>query len=143
MNVLSFIQQFPGETDCLEYFRVVREKAGITCSKCGNKKHYWLPGKSHFECTCCGNYTSINSGTIMENTELPIKYWFITIHLLTSTNKFVSSSEIMNQLGLKQSESVLDMCYKLNLLIEDGEIDFDGLLMACATNHPLIRTQVG
>ena len=140
MSLLSFIQQFPRETDCLEYFRSVREKAGITCVKCGSKNHYWLPGKCQFECACCGNHTSINSGTIMENTELPIKYWFITIHLLTSANKFVSSSEIQNQLGVSNSEPVLDMCDKLRLLLDGEEADFDSLLNACATYHPILRT---
>ena len=141
MNLLSFIQQFPGETDCLEYFRLAREKVGVTCTKCGNKQHQWLPGKSYFECTCCGNHTSINSGTIMENSVLPIKYWFITIQLLTSTEVSISSSEIQNLLGVKQPGPVYDMCNKLKLLIENGETNFDSLLMACATNHPEIGTQ--
>ena len=140
MNLLSFIQQFPGETDCLEYFRSVREKVGVTCTKCGNKQHQWLSGKSYFECTCCGNHTPINSGTILENTVLPIKYWFIAIQLLTSTDEPVSSSKIQNLLGVKQPEPVYDMCNKLKLLIENGETNFDSLLMACATNHPEIGT---
>ncbi|MHB9141406.1 MAG: transposase [Paludibacter sp.] len=141
MNLLSFIQQFPGETDCLEYFRLAREKVGITCTRCGNKQHQWLPGKSYFECICCRNHTSINSGTILENTVLPIKYWFITIQLLTSTEVSISSSEIQNLLGVKQPEPVYDMCNKLKLLIENGATNFDSLLMACATNHPEIGTQ--
>lgn len=139
MNLLSFIQQFPGETDCLEYFRLAREKVGVTCTKCGNKHHRWLPGKSYFECTCCGNHTPINSGTIMENSVLPIKYWFITVQLLTSANEPVSSSEIQNLLGVMQPEPVYDMYNKLKLLIANGATNFDSLLMACARNHTVIK----
>lgn len=135
VNLLNFIQQFPHETDCLEYYRNARERVGVVCSQCGGTEHSWLAGKSKFECTHCGRHTFINEGTIMEESELPIKYWFIAIHLLTSSQKYIGSAEIQKQLACSEAQAI-NLLSKLYELIEEGDLNdrFDDLLLACATS---------
>jgi DNA-directed RNA polymerase subunit RPC12/RpoP len=137
MNLLDFIERFPGENDCLEYFIAIREKASVVCEKCCHNKHNWLAGNDQFECEQCGNRISIKSGTVMENSKLPIKYWFITIHILTSSQKTFSASELQKKLGYPEYEPVGEMLGNLNTLtgkIAD-EYTFERLLFACAKNQ--------
>ncbi|MBI9039194.1 MAG: transposase [Bacteroidales bacterium] len=137
MDLLNFIERFQDENDCFEYFKSIREKSGIICKKCGHNKHIWLAGKVQFECKQCGNRISIKSGTVMENSKLPIKCWFITIHILTSSKKTFSALEIQRYLGYPEYKSVCEMLHNLHLVMDKGsnEYTFKGLLFACVNNQ--------
>jgi transposase-like protein len=49
----------------------------------------------------------------MHNSKLPFRYWFIAIHLLTSTKKSFSAKEVQRQLGHKRYQPVWEMLHKL------------------------------
>jgi len=101
MNLLNFIEQFPDEQSCKLKYKEVRDKVGVTCSACGKKEHYWKKDKWQYECKSCGKRTTLRSGTVMHGSQLSFRYWFIAIHLLTSTKKSFSALELQRQLGHK------------------------------------------
>ena len=113
MNLLQFIQEFPDENACRQKFKEERDKIGIVCKRCNCKDHYWLANKSSYECKKCHSRTSLRSGTVMENSKLPFRYWLITIHLLTSTRKSFSTEELRRQLGHKRYQPIWEMVCKL------------------------------
>ena len=113
MNLIQFIQEFPDEAACRQKFKEERDKIGITCKRCNCKDHYWLENKSSYECKKCHSRTSLRSGTVMENSKLPYRYWLITIHLLTSTKKSFSTEELRRQLGHKRYQPIWEMVCKL------------------------------
>ena len=45
MNLLKFVEEFPDETSCIKHLKALREREGIACKKCQNKKHYYLKAK--------------------------------------------------------------------------------------------------
>jgi len=49
----------------------------------------------------------------MESSKLPFQYWFIAMHLLTSTKKSFSAKEIQRQIGHKRYESIWAMVHKI------------------------------
>ena len=51
--------------------------------------------------------------TVMHSTKLPLQYWFIAIHLLTSTKKTFSASELQRQLGHKGYQPIWELLHKL------------------------------
>ena len=57
----------------------------------------------------------------MENSKPPFRYWFIVMHLLTSTKKTFSALELQRQIGHKFYEPVWAMLQKLRLAM--GERD--------------------
>lgn len=129
MNLLNFIEKFPDENSCLLHFKLVREQVGVKCKKCGNLEHYWLQGKQQFECKNCKYRPTIKAGTILENSKLPIRYWYITIHLITSTKKTFSASELQRQLGHSRYEPVWEMLHKLRIVM--GRRDDEYKLNEC------------
>lgn len=113
MNIFSFTAHFTDEESCRLHFKELRDKEGVTCKKCGSKEHYWLKGKSMYQCKECEFRTSLRSGTIMENSKLPFLIWYRAMFLLTATKKGFSSKELQKQLGLKRYEPVWAMIHKL------------------------------
>ena len=49
----------------------------------------------------------------MQSSKLPYQYWFIAMHLITSTKKSFSAKEIQRQIGYKRYEPIWAMVHKL------------------------------
>ena len=118
MKFIDFHKHFPDEASCKRTFKLIREKEGVVCKKCGEKDNYWwLKSKELYECRSCGFRMSVKSGTVMENSKLPYQYWFLAMHLLTASKKTISALELQRQIGHKFYEPVWAMLHKLRLVM--------------------------
>ena len=113
MNLLNFVAQFPDEASCKAKWKEYRDKQGIVCPKCGHEEHYWKSDKECYECKQCKYRQSLRSNTVMHGSQLPFRYWFVAIHLLTSTKKTFSASELQRQLGHSNYNPIWAMLHKL------------------------------
>lgn len=113
MRIIDFIAKFSDEQSCKEYYKEVRMKQGITCKKCGCTKHYWLAAKWQFQCSSCRFRTTLRSGTVMENSRLPFKTWFLIMLYMTSTKKGISACELQRQLGHKRYTTIWSIMHRL------------------------------
>lgn len=113
MNLIQFNEIFPNEHACIEHMRKKREVHGITCKRCGANKHYWISGMLKWECAECKSRTNLKAGTIMEKSKLPIRIWYLAIHLMTSVKKDFSALEMQRQLGWKRYEPIWYMMQKI------------------------------
>jgi ribosomal protein L37E len=117
MNIINFINRFPDEASCIDFIKEQRSQQGIICKKCIGSRYYWLENKHSFQCASCGFRTSIRSGTVMENSNLPIRIWMMAITFITATNKGFSAIELQKQLGMKRYEPVFRMYHKLRTVM--------------------------
>ena len=113
MNILNFMQQFPDEASCIAYLKEQKEQSGIVCKRCGCKGHIWCPAKLSFECRHCHSRQSLRSGSVMEHSKLPFRYWIAAMFLLTITKKSFSTEELRRQLGHKRYQPIWEMVCKL------------------------------
>ncbi len=113
MKLIDFTKCFKDEASCENYLKNVREKEGLECSKCGCKKQYWNKSTKSWRCSKCGHETTLTSGTVMHGSKLPLMYWFLAMHLMTSTKKAISASEMQRQLGHKRYQPIWEMMHKL------------------------------
>jgi ISXO2-like transposase domain len=140
VNLINFIEQFPDKTFCKLKFKEIRDTEWVICRKCGSKDHYWQKSILQFQCKKCKTRTTLRSGTVMQASKFPFQYWFIAIHLLTSTKKTFSALEMQKQLGHKYYEPVWymvqklrktmgrrDRSYKLNKFVELDEGFFESV----------------
>lgn len=121
MKLVEFISEFSDEQKCKEYYRDVRMKEGITCKKCGSQKHYWLPSKWQFQCSKCNFRTTLRSGTVMENSRLPFRVWFLIMLFMTSTKKGVSACELQRQIGHKRYTTIWSIMHRLRIVMGKRE----------------------
>ena len=117
MNLLNFVSQYPDEASCRANYKEYRDKQGVVCPHCGSKEHYWKKDKDNYECKQCGKRQSLRANTVMHGSKLPFRYWFIAIHLLTSTKKSFSAAELQRQLGHKRYEPIWNMLHKLRQIM--------------------------
>ena len=113
MNLLEFNNFFPNEASCVADLRNKREAAGITCKRCGKDRHYWVNSLLRWECAGCKACTTLKSGTIMEKSHMPLRIWYMVMHLMTSTKKNISAVEVQRQTGWKRYQPIFDMMHKI------------------------------
>jgi len=123
MTLIEFIKEYPDESSCKSKFKQYREQVGIVCPKCGGDAHYWKSDKESYECKRCGYRQSLKANTVMHKSKLSYRYWFIAMHLLTSTKKSFSAKELQRQLGHKRYHPIWHMMHKLRTTMgkRDGE----------------------
>lgn len=124
MNLISFTKQFPNEESCRQHLKEQREKQGIVCSKCGCVHHYWKKNRNEWQCKKCGHRTTLTSGTVMHGTKLPIMYWYIAMHLLTSTKKSFSALEMQRQLGHNRYQPIWELMHKLRNVMGQRDAEY-------------------
>lgn len=98
MNLLNFVETFPDEASCKAKFKEYRDRRGDICPKCGHKEHYWKRDKESYECKSYGIRQGLRSQKVIHASYLPFHYWFMVIHLLTSTRFFFGSGTSASQL---------------------------------------------
>ena len=115
MKLIEFMRHFPTEESCKQHWKEHRLKAGVVCPKCGCTRHYCKQDKECFECKECGYRQSLCANTIMHGSQLPFLYWYIAIHLLSSTKKGISALELQRQLGHKNYNPIWALMHKLRV----------------------------
>ncbi len=99
MTFDSFMAQFPDDDSCKAYLARKRWPDGVTCPRCNNPRVYKLNFKPwHWMCKICGGKNgyrfSVITGTIFQDTKIPLQTWFKVGYLMLTAKKGISSLQI-------------------------------------------------
>lgn len=117
MELREFFEKYPNETACIEEFKNKRLKNGLICKKCMNTQHSFRKTDLKFQCKKCGSRIGLRSGTVMENSNLPFRYWMICIELITLSQRKIPILKIQYLLGHKRYEPIWLMVRKIHLVM--------------------------
>ena len=133
MHILDFIERFPGEHQCILYFKEIRERGETECHNCGSKDHVWVESSYQFMCMQCGTMQDIKTGTFMEDSSLPFRYWFLAIYMFTLADKPYTLQEIHKKMYYMEPDQGMAMLERLQELMTRTlrTYNFDMLLSAC------------
>ena len=143
MTILKFAEEFPDEISCRSHMIKTREKEGVICKECNSKKHYWLKAKWSWQCSECSFRTSLRSGTMMENSNLPIRTWYLAMAFMSFTKKGISATELQRQLDHSRYQTIWSLMHRIrsamgkrdDLYGLEGMIEFDEGYFEKATKH--------
>lgn len=121
MELQGYFEKYHNEEACIEDFKNKRLKNGIICTKCSHKIHSFRKVDLKFQCNKCGKRISLRSGTVMENSNLPIKYWMICIELMTLSKRKFSILQIQYLLGHKRYEPIWLMVQKIRFVMQQRD----------------------
>jgi transposase-like protein len=133
MTLSEFEQLFPNEQSCWTYLLLRRWPTGPHCPRCNNDHVYESTARPwHWQCTKCGPRPrspyrfSLKTGTIFEETKMPIRTWFKVLHLMLTSKKGISALQIHRMIGTGSYESAFYMCHRLRAAMHDP--DFQQLM---------------
>ena len=111
-TLINVINGFQSEKEAITFFIKQRWNGKITCPhkdcfRYGLEKNkiYFLKDGKNFKCTSCNRLFSYKTGTIFEDTKLPLKKWFTAIYLHITNKKGISSLQLSKHIGITQKSA--------------------------------------
>jgi len=99
-SLFEFFQTYGAESQCSQTLYKWRWPTGYVCADCGCDKYCFLKTRKLYQCNQCHHQTSLISGTIFEQTKLPLTQWFLAIHLITQAKTGLSALGLKRQIGV-------------------------------------------
>ena len=105
LSMLEFFDQYSSQEQCEEAVRCWRWPYGFVCPSCGGaeRSEFRRHGRLYLQCCACRHQCSLISGTIFESSKLPLRTWFMVMHLITQSKNNVSALELKRHLGVSWS----------------------------------------
>ena len=73
---------------------------GVACPRCGSLGLSTIKGRRVYDCNDCRYQFSVTAGTIMHDSHLPLRKWFVAIYLMCESKKGVSALQLHRTLGV-------------------------------------------
>jgi transposase-like protein len=99
-SLVDFFKNYGSEGQCTEALFKWRWPDGFRCPDCGSDHYSIVKTRRLYQCSKCHHQTSLISGTIFEQTKLPLTIWFLTIYLITQAKTGMSALELKRQVGV-------------------------------------------
>jgi transposase-like protein len=109
LNLAELSELFTNEDAARAFIEKRVWPNGPVCPHCESTEAYVLTGKEGsknpvrkgvYKCKACRQQFTVRIGTIFEDSKLPFTKWLMTIHLMTSSKKGISSLQISRELGI-------------------------------------------
>jgi transposase-like protein len=105
LSETEFNKAYGSEEQCHAALVKWRWPNGFECPDCGGKDHCVVTcgARKLFQCNACRKQTSVQAGTILAASKLPLRLWFAAMYHLTQTKQGISSLELARRLGITQN----------------------------------------
>lgn len=103
LSLVEFQARFGREAQCIQALSRSRWPLGFECPECGSLRGHALKARPLMQCAVCRHQVSVTAGTIFHSTKLPLRIWFLAMHLLSQAKHSVSGLELSRQLGVSQT----------------------------------------
>ena len=107
ISLIEAVQKFGDEASAEAWFIERRWKDGIRCPHC-NSVHISERASRKpmpYHCRTCRQYFSVRTGTVLQNSKLPLSKWCIAFYLFSTNLKGVSSMKLHRDLGITQKSA--------------------------------------
>ncbi len=105
IGIERFFEVIPNEEAAIAFVEERLWNGTPYCPRCGQDETvYRVKGNqpmSH-RCRVCKRYFSVRTGTLMEDTNIPLRKWLLAIHLMHTDRKGISSVQLSKMLDIGQ-----------------------------------------
>ena len=119
LSAFEFFEQFPDEQSAIDYLEEERWPDGPLCPRCGSDKTRHLKKQNRHVCNPCNKPFSVRTGSIFQNSRIPLRKWIYAMYLMQISRKGVSSAQLARELGITQ-KSAWFMLHRLREAMDPG-----------------------
>ena len=131
MNLVDINTLFGTEDKCRELLVRLRFPEGPQCLRCKGPVVKLDTNKQLFYCKDCDYQFSVTSGTVFNDSHLPLGKWFLTTHLLCEAKKGMSACQIQRTVGMSY-KTAWYLCHRIRHAMAqtdkpmlDGKVEMD------------------
>lgn len=138
MSLWEFMEEFGTEQACKDHLFATRFSHGFLCPKCGHTHGTKIKTRNSMQCSKCDYQLSAICGTVMEDSKLPIKKWYLAMYLVTVGKRGISAKELQKQVKvtyktawyllkrIRETMQTSDKKYTLDGIVAVDEAYFSG-----------------
>ncbi len=108
-SLYEFFSAVPDEQAAIDYLKSIRWTKGEFCPCCGHDKVYgFAKGKMagrQWKCAQCREKFSMRTGTIFEDSKIPLRKWLATVWIITSHKKGIASTQLAKDIDVTQKSA--------------------------------------
>lgn len=119
-NASELLQAFPNEQSCLSHLESLRW-AGHIISPFDSFSKVYPCKNNRYRCKNTGKYFNVKTGTLFQNSRVPLQKWFLAIWTVTNQPK-TTSVDLAQELGLTQKTAWYILKRINNYLNDQSEI---------------------
>ena len=124
--------------NCREALEKIRWPNGPTCIRCGTVSVSELPVGGIYQCASCSYQFSVTAGTIMHDSHLPLRKWFLAIYLMCESKKGISANQMMRILGIGSYRTAWYLCHRIRQAMSNDPFTGPTLLGVVEVDETLV-----
>ena len=140
-NLLDMIDNYDSDTACRELLVDLRWPSGIACPRCGSLGISTLTKRPVYDCNDCRYQFSVTAGTIMHDSHLPLRKWFIAIYLMCESKKGVSALQLKRTLGVAY-QTAWHLCHRIREAMANDPLEGPTLFGVVEVDETLVGGKV-
>jgi transposase-like protein len=126
VNLVDINILFSTDAKCRELLVRLRFPEGPRCLRCKGSVVKLETAKQLFYCKDCDYQFTVTSGTVFNDSHLPLSKWFLTTHLLCQAKKGMSACQIQRTVGMSY-KTAWYLCHRIrSAMIEADKQMLDG-----------------
>lgn len=102
LSLPAFLHRYGTEAACEQALQQARWPHGFVCPACAGTRYsrFQHRGRPMWQCAGCRKQCSLRSGTVFDNTKLPLTTWLLALYLLSQSKTNLAALELMRHLGV-------------------------------------------
>ena len=113
VNLVTLMDRYNNDEKCRDTLEAIRFPSGVHCIRCGDTDIGEIESRNQYSCRGCGYRFSVTAGTIMHDSHLPLRVWFLAIFLLCQSKKGMSAHQLFRTLGLGSYKTAWYLCHRI------------------------------
>ena len=102
-NLSELLNSSPTEQDCIDYFKE-RRWNGKVISPFDPTSEIYECANNRYKCKNTNKYFNVKTGTVFENSKLPLLKWFWALYFLSSNKKGISSCQLAEHVSISVTQ---------------------------------------
>jgi transposase-like protein len=112
MNMMKLMEDYGSDDACREVLTKLRWQDGVQCPRCGSKSIRNSYSREQYDCGSCGYQFSAITGTIFQDTHLPLQKWFVAVYLMIESKKGISANQMKRTLNVSY-KTAWYLCHRI------------------------------
>ena len=100
-SIFDLLKAFPTEQNCIDHLEKLQWNGYPISPFDGTSKVYKCAGNK-YKCKNTGKYFNVRTGTIFDNTKVPLQKWFMALYVFSSHKKGISSHQLAKDISVTQ-----------------------------------------
>lgn len=120
MNLVQLVEQFADEKKCRAYLEALRWPDGVKCPRCQSEKISRVLKRDQFDCDSCRYQFSVTSGTMFQDSHIPLWKWFLAVYLMMESKKGISAHQLKRTLKVGY-QTAWFLCHRIRATMETDQ----------------------